>query len=89
MAKCVPIKDLKDTAKFTRCVEESPGPITVTRNGYDAFVVMRSDEYEAIQEELSKARLIARVAQAEHEYIEGQHSNGIEFTKSMRAKYGL
>lgn len=89
MARCVSIKEMKDTAAFTRRVEESQGPITVTRNGYDAFVVMRSDEYEAIQEELAKARLLTRIAQAEHEYAVGQYSDGQEFSESMREKYGL
>lgn len=89
MAECIPIKEMKDTAKFTRRVEQSRGPITVTRNGYDAFVVMRSDEYEAMQEELSKARLLARVAQAENEYATGQYSAGKEFVKSIKAQYDV
>ncbi|MGI6105181.1 MAG: type II toxin-antitoxin system Phd/YefM family antitoxin [Raoultibacter sp.] len=89
MAECVPIKEMKDTAGFARRVEQSRGPITVTRNGYDAFVVMRSDEYEAMQEELSKARLLAKAAQAEHEYATGQYSEGKEFTAGVKAKYGL
>ena len=42
MPKTVPIRDLKDTAAFARLVEDSNAPVTVTRNGYDAFVVMRS-----------------------------------------------
>lgn len=89
MAECVPIKEMKDTAEFTRRVEQSRGPITVTRNGYDAFVVMRSDEYEAMQEELSKARLLARVAQAEHEYATGQYSEGKGFVEGIRARHDL
>lgn len=89
MPTCVPIKDMKDTAAFTRKVEESDGPITVTRNGYDAFVVMRSGEYEAMQEELAKARLITRITLAEHEYATGQYSDGAAFTTSVRAERDL
>ena len=42
MPKCVPIKDIRDTAAFSELVEKSPEPITVTKNGYDQFVVIRS-----------------------------------------------
>lgn len=89
MAFCVPIKDMKDTAAFSRMVEGSVGPVTVTKNGYDAFVVMKSSDYEAMQEELAKARLLTRIAQAENEYATGQHNDGKEFVTSMKAKYGL
>lgn len=80
---------MKDTAAFTRKIEEASGPVTVTRNGYDVFVVMRSGEYEVMQEELAKARLLTRVAQAEHEYATGKYSNGVEYTQGIRAEYGL
>lgn len=89
MPVCVPIKEMKDTAAFTRTVEEAPGPVTVTKNGHDAFVVMRSDDYEAMQMELAKTKLLSRIAQAEHEYATGQFSDGEEFFKSLREKYGL
>ncbi len=89
MAFCVPIKDMKDTAAFSRTVEESFGPVTVTKNGYDAFVVMKSADYQALQEELAKARLLARIAQAENEYATGEYAAGKEFTSVMSAKYDL
>lgn len=86
---CVPIRDMKNTAAFTALVEEAPAPITVTRNGYDAFVVMRSDEYEAMQMELARARLLSRVSKAEAEYAAGDYVDGKEFTERMRGEYGL
>ena len=89
MAFCVPIKDMKDTAAFSRTVEESFGPVTVTKNGYDAFVVRKSADYQALQEELAKARLLARIAQAENEYATGEYAAGKEFTSVMSAKYDL
>ena len=89
MPACVPIKDMKDTAAFTRTIEEAPGPVTVTKNGYDAFVVMSTDDYEAMQIELAKTKLLSRIAQAEHEHATGQFSDGLEFSKSLREKYGL
>ena len=89
MPVCVPIKDMKDTAAFTRTIEQASGPVTVTKNGYDVFVVMRTDDYEAMQVELAKSRLLSRIVQAEHEYATGQFSDGPEFSKSLREKHGL
>lgn len=89
MPICVPIKDMKDTAAFTRRIEEAGGPVTVTKNGYDAFVVMKTGEYEAMQQELAKARLLARIAQAEHEYATGEYSDGAEVVTAIRNKHGL
>lgn len=89
MPVCVPIKDMKDTAAFTRKIEKADGPVTVTKNGYDAFVVMKTDEYEAMQQELAKARLLSRIAQAEGEYAAGKHTDGEEFVASIKEKYGL
>lgn len=89
MPVCVPIKDMKNTAAFTRKIEEASGPVTVTKNGYDAFVVMRTDDYEAMQQELAKARLLSRIAQAENEYATHRFSDGSEFVASIKEKYGL
>lgn len=89
MPVCVPVKDMKDTASFARTVEEAGGPVTVTRNGYDAFVVMRSDDYEAMLQELAKSRLLARLAQAENEYATGRYSDGPEALSALRNKYAL
>lgn len=47
MATCVPVRDMKDTAKFSETVRNADGPVTVTKNGRDEFVVMTSDAYEA------------------------------------------
>ena len=44
MPTCVPVKDMKDAGKFAKLVEESREPAIVARNGYDAFVVMRSQD---------------------------------------------
>lgn len=86
---CVPIRDMKNTAVFTALVENAPAPITVTRNGYDAFVVMRSEEYETLQLELARARLLSRVSQAEAEYAAGDYVDGKAFTGGIRSEYGL
>ena len=46
MAYCVPIKDMKDTANFTKMVQESTHPIFVTKNGREEFVVMSTEVFQ-------------------------------------------
>lgn len=89
MPVCVPIKDLKNTAAFAKKVQESPTPVTITKNGYDEFVVMRSADYEAMQEELAKNRLYARIIQAERELTEGKRLDGPAVIEEMKERYGL
>ena len=92
MPICVPIKDMKDTAKFARLVEEANGPVTVTKNGYDAFVVMRSADYDRLTNrdmEGAKQKLLDRIALAEQEIAEGKYVDYEVATKELRAKYGL
>ena len=66
---------------LTALVEEVPAPITVVRNGYGAFVIMRGDEYEAMQTELAWARLLSRVSKAEAEYAAEDYADGKGFTR--------
>ena len=89
MPICVPIKDLKDTAKFAKLVEEAPGPITVTRNGYDAFVVMRSEDYDALLRSSPRQRLLDRIAVAEKEKDDGRYWDYGEATDDLRTRYGI
>ena len=92
MPICVPIKDMKDTAKFARLVEEASGPVTVTRNGYDAFVVMRSADYDALLhgcEEAAKRKLLERIELAEQEKAEGKYEDYDVATRKLKEKYGL
>ena len=92
MPVCVPIKDLKDTARFSRLVEEAAGPITVTKNGYDAFVVMRSADYDQMVSERDSAarqKLLDRIAVAETEIAEGRYADYDTATHDLRTRYGL
>jgi len=89
MATCVPIRDMKDTAKFAELVERTPEPITVTKNGYDAFVVMRSKDFEAMHEAYAKEQLLAIIAQAETDLAAGNYADGKKFTTKVRAQYGI
>lgn len=58
----IPISEMKDTAGFTRAVEEADGPVTVTRNGYEKLVVMTPEVFE-------KYRLSAGSSQADSERV--------------------
>ena len=76
MATCVPIKDMRDTAAFAELVETSATPITVTRNGYDQFVVMRTNQYEALLAMQEKNRLYERMLLADFDMQCGKPSCG-------------
>ena len=89
MATCVPIEDMRDTTAFAELVETSPTPITVTKNGYDQFVVMRSDQFAQIMEIEAKNRLLERILIAERERAAGDSCDAREHLTEMRERYGL
>jgi len=74
MPVCVPIKDMRDTAKFSELVESTPGPITVTNR---------------MVQEQAKARLMERVAIAERERAAGLGRSAFEALSDLETKYGL
>lgn len=89
MPTCVPIRDLRDTAAFDALVESSETPITVTKNGYDRFVCMRSAEFARWAEADARARLLERMLVAEEESRAGSGSDAREAAARIRARHGL
>lgn len=89
MPICVPIKDMRDTAKFSALVESAPGPVTVTKNGYSKFVVMRSEDYDLLEAERGRAELLARIAVAERERANGEGADAFKSLAALRERYGL
>lgn len=89
MPRCVPIKDLRDTSAFDAMVEESPTPVTVTKNGYDRFVCIKSSEFSHWEQAEARARLLERIMIAERERIEGQNTDAFELLDSLKEQYGL
>ncbi|WP_102378874.1 type II toxin-antitoxin system prevent-host-death family antitoxin [Raoultibacter timonensis] len=89
MPTCIPIKDLRDTAAFAELVETSPGPVIVTKNGYDQFVVIRSKDYDEIRELQAKNRIMERMLIAERERAANFHANAKDSIASLRAHYDL
>ena len=89
MVKCAPIRDMKDTARFSRFVEDAGEPVSITKNGYDHLVVMTTDVYDSLKTQLAEARLLASIAQAELEIANGQLVDGKAHIALMRDKYGF
>ena len=88
MTRCVPIRDMKDTSRFSRMVEDAGEPVTITKNGYDHLIVMTTDVFNDMNEQLAEAKLIAKIAQAESEIMSGKMVDGEEHMAAMREKYG-
>ena len=80
---------MRDTASFARMVETSPEPITVTKNGYDLFVALRSDEYDKLCRERAKAQFMERMLIAEKERSEGFLVASDESVAKLRRQHGL
>ena len=68
MALCAPVRDMKDTAKALSVVEASKDPVTVTRNGHDALIVMTQEAYDGLKSELAHECLMRRLDRAELEF---------------------
>jgi PHD/YefM family antitoxin component YafN of YafNO toxin-antitoxin module len=88
MPVCVPVRDMKDTAKFAALVE-SEREVTVTKNGYSAIHCLSEDEWRVQQEEVAKARLLSRILLAEQEEAAGDFVEFDAFTAQVRDQYGL
>lgn len=84
MALCVPVRDMKDTAKSLSVVEGSKDPVTVTRNGRDALIVMTPEAYDGLKIELAHERLMRRLDRAELEFDSVECFNGGTFLDARR-----
>lgn len=89
MPVCVPVKELRDTSAFLELVETTEGPVTVTKNGYDQFVAIRSADYDELCRSASKNRLLERMLIAERERSEGRTVDARELISDLRTRYGL
>lgn len=87
MALCVPVREMKDTAKFLAVVEGSKDPVTVTRNGRDALIVMTPEAYDGLKSELAHERLMRRLDRAELEFDSGEQLDGSAFLDALLDRY--
>ena len=83
----IPIKDLQNTSKIAKMVEESHRPIIVTKNGYDKMVIMSTRAY---QQQFLKAYVDEQLEQSRKEIENGAElTDAFEFLKEMEAEYGF
>lgn len=89
MPTAVPVRDLKDTAKFCQTVRESDGPIVVTRNGYDEFYVLTPEMYREFDMALRRQALYEAVDAAEERMAAGKGVAARSALAEVRQRYGL
>ena len=89
MPVAVPVRDLKDTAKFCRTVRESDGPIVVTRNGYDEFFVLTPERYHEYEMALRRQALYEAVDAAEERLAAGKGVPARDALAEIRQRHGL
>lgn len=86
---CVPIKELKNTADFTKLVENSDSPVIVTKNGCEAFVALSTSAYEALEMEAARSRLYQSIDRAEADIAAGRTVEAHTAINDIRSRYGL
>lgn len=89
MTVCAPVKDLKNTAEFTRLVNEASEPVMVTTNGKVSFVAMSPEEYDALRAEGALSRLYQVLDRAEEDVAAGNWTDARETVASLKERYGL
>lgn len=88
MPVCVPIRDVKDTTKFMEMLDGAGSPVTVTRNGYEAFVAMTPEIYNGMRLAAAKAELYGRLATAERQRRSGEVVDGEDFLEGLLHHHG-
>ena len=82
MPVCVPIRDLKDTAKFSNLIENE-NEVIVTKNGYTAFRCLSEEKYHELEMRIARAELKNRMDIAKHEIETGKYSPFDEFLETL------
>ena len=86
MPRIIPIRDLKDTAKISKMVQESDEPIFITKNGYGEMAIMNMKRYEEI---FYKLEFYAKIAAAQQQVREGKVLDAMEELDKIEKEYGL
>jgi len=86
MAKIIPIKDLKDTAKISLMVRESEEPIYVTKNGYSDMVLLNSEKYDRLMYEMD---ILEKLLEGEQDISKGNVTDAFESIDRFRQRYGI
>lgn len=86
MPRIIPIRDLKDTAKISKMVQESDEPIFITKNGYGEMAIMNMKTYE---EKFFLLDLYKSLDISEQQFREGKGADAFESLERIRKKHGL
>ena len=89
MPVCAPMKELKNTADFTKLVENSDSPVIVAKNGCEAFVSLSTDAYESLKMDATRLRLYQSIDRAESDIASGKTVEAHSAIDNIRARYGL
>ena len=86
MAVIVPIKEMKDTNKFSTFCAKKNEPVYITKNGYGDLVVMNMNYYEKIVENfVMRDKILAGV----DDMKKGKVKDGGKSMQRLKKKYGL
>jgi PHD/YefM family antitoxin component YafN of YafNO toxin-antitoxin module len=85
-----PLTDFVRNAKVHAArIKETKKPEILTINGRPELVVQDATTYEAMVNELEKARLIAAILEGERDIAEGRTRPAEEVFAEMKLKYGF
>lgn len=82
---CIPIRDLKDTTAVSQLCHETPGPITITKNGYADMVIMSAEAFDRVLESIAAIKLMQGLRSIEA----GRVKPAREALKAVRERHGL
>ena len=85
MPKCIPIRDLKNTAEISEMCRQADAPIVITKNGYSDMVIMSAEVYDRLR----LYTVYEKLMQAEDDITAGRVTEAQASLKDLRAKYGL
>ena len=84
-----PIRDTKDTAKFSQLVNSSPEPVLVTKNGYEDYIALSVEQYNDLRYRASMSELYAGLLKSERQAAEGDSVSYGELRRVVDERYGL
>lgn len=87
--RAVPIRETKETGKFSQMVKESLEPIVVTKNGYDDYVVIKPQDYASLKYKAAMADLYSNLLLSERQGAQGAYTSLDDFRDEVCARYGL
>lgn len=88
MAAFATVTDMRDTAAFTRTVEEAGEPVQVMKGRDRKMVVLSNELFERYERLLRQASFEAKIEEAEADTRAGRTRPIADVQADMRTKYG-